>query len=39
MITILELLSDRAINDPDEQLRAWAEEQLKTIDIEKPKTD
>jgi len=25
----LELLSDRAINDPDEQLRQWAQEQLK----------
>jgi len=27
-----ELLRDRAINDPDEQLRAWAQEQLKKIE-------
>ncbi len=25
----LELLRDRALNDPDEQLREWAQEQLK----------
>jgi hypothetical protein len=26
----LELLRDRATNDPDEQLREWAQEQLKS---------
>jgi hypothetical protein len=35
----LELLGDRAINDPDEHLREWAQEQLQTIDIENPRTD
>jgi len=29
----LELLRDRAINDPDEQLREWAEEQLKVQNV------
>jgi len=28
----LELLRDRALNDPDEQLREWAQEQLKIHD-------
>jgi uncharacterized protein (DUF2062 family) len=27
----LELLHDRAINDPDEQLQEWAQEQLKNF--------
>ena len=31
----IELLRDRAINDPDEQLRAWAQEQLQKMDIGK----
>jgi len=30
---MLELLRDRAINDPDEQLREWAQEQLKMQNI------
>lgn len=29
----LELLRDRAINDPDEQLREWAQEQLKIKNV------
>lgn len=29
----LELLCDRAVNDPDEQLREWAQEQLKIRDV------
>jgi len=29
----LELLRDRAINDPDEQLREWAQEQLKMQNV------
>ena len=28
----IELLRDRAINDPDEQLREWAQQQLKIQD-------
>ena len=28
----IELLRDRAINDPDEQLREWAQEQLEIHD-------
>jgi hypothetical protein len=31
----LELLGDRALNDPDEQLREWAQEQLEKIEEEK----
>jgi hypothetical protein len=31
MITILKLPRDRAFNDPDEQLREWAQEQLKNL--------
>jgi predicted NACHT family NTPase len=31
----LELLHDRAINDPDEQLREWAQEQLQQIENER----
>jgi hypothetical protein len=33
----IELLRDRDINDPDEQLRQWAQEQLKTIDTKNRK--
>ena len=29
----LELLRDRAANDPDEQLREWAQEQLKVQNV------
>jgi HEAT repeats len=28
----LELLHDRALNDPDDQLRTWAQEQLKLLE-------
>jgi len=28
----VELLDDRALNDPDEQLRKWAQEQLQKMD-------
>jgi hypothetical protein len=29
---MIELLNDRALNDPDEQLREWAIEQLKKLE-------
>jgi hypothetical protein len=29
----IELLHDRALNDPDEQLREWATEQLKNYSV------
>jgi hypothetical protein len=32
-ILSIELLHDRALNDPDEQLREWATEQLKNYSV------
>lgn len=33
----IELLRDRALNDPDEQLREWAQEQLEKLEIKNAK--
>ena len=32
-VKIYELLRDRALNDPDEQLREWAQQQLEKLEI------